>query len=339
MPASRSAPPTPPSKKNTLTVIDNRTGKQYEIPIQDNTVRALDLRQIKTGAEDFGLMTYDPAYMNTASCRSAVTYIDGDKGILRYRGYPIEQLAEKCTYLEAAYLLIHGELPNKAQLKEWTKNVLQHTYVHENLKKFMDGFHYDAHPMGMFITTVASLSTFYRSAKNILDPNERRLTIFTSNYQDIPDDTEPNSLLFRIGHRMRSRLHEMCEFVEMDGADYRELPTNGGIDDLVNSTKVLALSIYEVNPLVVNTRPGCVLVTVRGKHASAMITAQSLSTQTDSDGSSFLLIGKWRRGVVRSLYVSDLGMAFNYAVPKEETKEMTEEAVLIQRLPVTKAKN
>ncbi len=179
MPASRSTPSTtPPSSKNTLTVTDNRTGRQYELPIQDNTVRALDFRQIKTGPEDFGLMSYDPAFMNTASCRSSVTYIDGDKGILRYRGYPIEQLAEKCSYLEVAYLLIHGELPNKAQLKEWSKNILQHTYVHENLKKFMDGFHYDAHPMGMFITTVASLSTFYRSAKNITDPNERRLTIY-----------------------------------------------------------------------------------------------------------------------------------------------------------------
>jgi citrate synthase len=166
------------TKIETLSITDNRTGKQYEIPIDNGTIKAIDLRQIKTGTDDFGLMTYDPAFMNTAACKSKVTFIDGDKGILRYRGYPIEQLAETCTYLEVAYLLIHGELPNKEQLAHWTKNVTVHTFVHENIKKFMDGFHYDAHPMGMFVSTVAALSTFYPSAKKIEDPEERKLTIF-----------------------------------------------------------------------------------------------------------------------------------------------------------------
>ena len=166
------------TKLDTLTIIDNRTGRQYEIPIENGTVKALDLRQVKTNADDFGLMTYDPAFMNTASCKSNVTFIDGDKGILRYRGYPIEQLAETCTYLEVAYLLTNGELPNKLQLEQWTRNVTTHTFVHENIKKFMDGFHYDAHPMGMFVSAVAALSTFYPSAKKIEDPEERRLTIY-----------------------------------------------------------------------------------------------------------------------------------------------------------------
>jgi citrate synthase len=165
-------------KRDTLTVTDNRTGKQYEIPIEHETIRATDLRQIKVNAEDFGIMTYDPAFMATASCRSTITFIDGDKGILRYRGYPIEQLAEKCTYLEVAYLLIKGELPNKTQLEEWTRNITTHTFVHENIKKLMDGFHHDAHPMGMFISTVAALSTFYPSAKRINDPGERMLSIY-----------------------------------------------------------------------------------------------------------------------------------------------------------------
>jgi citrate synthase len=162
----------------TLTIIDNRTGKQYEIPIENDTIRATDFRQIRMHPEDFGMMIYDPAFMNTAACRSTITYIDGDRGILRYRGYPIEQLAERCSYLEVAYLLIHGELPNKAQLEEWTRNVTTHTFVHENVKKFMDGFHYDAHPMGMFVSTVAALSTFYPTAKRIDDPAERMLTIY-----------------------------------------------------------------------------------------------------------------------------------------------------------------
>ena len=173
---------TPPSKTGTkfetLTIADNRTGKSYEIPIENGTIKALDLRKIKINDEDFGLMTYDPAFMNTASCKSNITFFDGDKGILRYRGYPIEQLAEHCSYLEVAYLLVHGELPNKGQLDEWTRNITFHTFVHENVKKFMDGFHYDAHPMGMFVSTVAALSTFYATAKRIDDPEERKMTIY-----------------------------------------------------------------------------------------------------------------------------------------------------------------
>ena len=163
---------------DTLTITDNRTGKTYEVPIQNGAIRALDLRQIKTSAEDFGLMTYDPGYTNTASCISRVTYIDGDKGILNYRGYPIEQLAEKSTYLETAYLLLHGELPNRAQLEDWSWNITHHTILHENIKKLMDGFHYSAHPMGMFISTVAAFSTFYPEAKNLFDAEVRRKQIY-----------------------------------------------------------------------------------------------------------------------------------------------------------------
>jgi citrate synthase len=159
--------------KDTLTVVDNRTGKSYELPIQDGTVRAADLRQIKTSADDFGLMSYDPAFMNTAACRSAITYIDGDQGILRYRGYPIEQLAEKSTFLETAYLLLHGELPTAAELDAWVYQVTHHTIIHENIKKFIDGFHHDAHPMGMFVSAVAALSTFYPEAKRIFDEKSR----------------------------------------------------------------------------------------------------------------------------------------------------------------------
>ncbi len=158
---------------DTLSVVDNRTGKKYELPIQDGTVRAMDLRQIKTGPEDFGLMTYDPAFMNTANCRSAITYIDGDKGILLYRGYPIEQLAEHSDYLETAYLILFGELPTTTQLQSWTREITLHTMLHENIKKFMEGFQYDAHPMGIFLSTVGALSTFNRDAKNIFDPKSR----------------------------------------------------------------------------------------------------------------------------------------------------------------------
>ncbi len=150
-----------------LSVTDNRTGQQYEIPISDGTIRSIDLRQIRTDDEDFGLMTYDPAFMNTASCRSAVTFIDGDKGILEYRGYPIEQLAEQSTYLEVAYLLIHGELPTQPQLDAWTHEITIHTFVHENVKEFMQGFRYDAHPMGMLLASVGALSTFYPEANQI----------------------------------------------------------------------------------------------------------------------------------------------------------------------------
>jgi citrate synthase len=157
----------------TLTVTDNRTGQSYELPITDGTIRGIDLRQIKVDSEDFGIMSYDPAYMNTASCRSSITYIDGDKGILEYRGYPIEQLAERSTYLEVAYLLLHGELPNQAQLDEWVHEITIHTFVHENVKDFMRGFRYDAHPMGMLVASVGALSTFYPDAHKIHDPEVR----------------------------------------------------------------------------------------------------------------------------------------------------------------------
>jgi citrate synthase len=171
------SPETTPSatgaRRDALTVTDQRTGKTYDIPIKNGTIRAIDLRQIKTDANDFGLMTYDPAYMNTASCASRITFIDGDKGILRYRGYPIEQLAEHCSYLEVSYLLLHGELPNKTQYEEWVHNITYHTMIHESLKKLMDAFSYDAHPMGMLIATVAAMSTFYPDARNIQDPASR----------------------------------------------------------------------------------------------------------------------------------------------------------------------
>jgi citrate synthase len=160
---------------DTLTVTDNRTGQTYEIEITDGTVRAMDFRQIKVDDDDFGLMTYDPAYTNTASCRSAVTYIDGDAGILEYRGYPIEQLAEQSTYLEVAYLLVHGELPTQKQLDDWTHEITIHTFVHENVKGFMQGFRHDAHPMGMLLGSVGALSTFYPDANQINDPDNRHL--------------------------------------------------------------------------------------------------------------------------------------------------------------------
>jgi citrate synthase len=159
---------------DSLTITDNRTGKTYSIPVVNGTIRAMDLRQIRTGDDDFGLMSYDPAFMNTASCISRVTYIDGDRGILRYRGYPIEQLAEKSNFLETAYLILYGELPNRAQYDAWAHNITFHTMIHENIKKLMDGFHYDAHPMGMLISTLAALSTFYRDAKDITSAESRR---------------------------------------------------------------------------------------------------------------------------------------------------------------------
>ncbi|MCS6952610.1 MAG: citrate synthase [Bryobacterales bacterium] len=163
--------------EDTLTITDNRTGKSYTVPLFKGAVRAMDLRQIKTGPDDFGVMSYDPAFMNTASCQSAITFIDGDKGILRYRGYPIEELAEKCTFLEVAYLILFGELPTESELREWVDKVTHHTMIHENIKKFMDGFHHDAHPMGMFVSTIAALSTFYPDAKNIHDRHSRHLQI------------------------------------------------------------------------------------------------------------------------------------------------------------------
>src|SRR5436309_7571289 len=162
---------------DTLTVIDNRTGRQYEIPIEDETIRATELRKIKVGEDDFGLMTYDPAYMATASCRSAITFIDGEKGVLEYRGHPIEQLAEKSSYLEVAYLLIHGELPTQQELDAWTHEITIHTFVHENIKEFMQGFRYDAHPMGMLLASVGALSTFYPEASAIKDREVRYMQI------------------------------------------------------------------------------------------------------------------------------------------------------------------
>ena len=161
--------------QDSLSITDNRTGRTYEVPVSEGTVRATDLRQIKVSDDDFGLMTYDPAFMNTAACRSAITFIDGDRGILRYRGYPIEQLAEQSTFLEVAYLLIEGELPTKTQLHEWTDLVKYHTYVHTNITKFLEGFRYDAHPMGVLLGVVGALSTFYPDAKDIHDPENRKL--------------------------------------------------------------------------------------------------------------------------------------------------------------------
>ena len=162
---------------DTLTIIDNRTGVHYEVPIEDGTIRATELRNIKTDEGGLGLMTYDPAYMATASCRSAITFLDGEEGILEYRGYPIEQLAEKSTYLEVAYLLIHGHLPSASQLEEWTNQITHHTFVHENIKEFMHGFRYDAHPMGMLLASVGALSTFYPEAHAIRDEQLRYLQI------------------------------------------------------------------------------------------------------------------------------------------------------------------
>ncbi len=163
------------SGSDSLSVTDNRTGESYEIEITDGTVKAMDFRQIKVSEDDFGLMTYDPAFTNTASCRSAITYIDGDAGILQHRGIPIEQLCEQSTYLEVAYLLVFGHLPTQAQLDTWVHDITHHTYVHENIKKFVEGFRYDAHPMGMLLAAVGALSTFYPDAKKLDDPEERYL--------------------------------------------------------------------------------------------------------------------------------------------------------------------
>ncbi len=163
---------------DTLSVTDNRTGLSYEIPIEEGAIRAPDLRQIKTSDDDFGLISYDPAFLNTASCRSAITYIDGDKGILRYRGYPIEQLAEDATYLETAYLLIHGELPTPAELEVWTHEITYHTFLHENVKTLMEGFRYDAHPMGMLVSVIAALSTFYPEAPAVDNVDVRLAQVY-----------------------------------------------------------------------------------------------------------------------------------------------------------------
>jgi len=163
---------------DSLTVTDNRTGASYELPIADGAIRAADLRQVKVDADDFGLMSYDPAFLNTASARSAITFIDGDRGILRYRGYPIDQLAEESTYLEVAYLLIHGELPTIAELRTWSDVITNHTFVHESMKRLMEAFRYDAHPMGMLISSIAALSTFYPEASDVDDAETRMLQAY-----------------------------------------------------------------------------------------------------------------------------------------------------------------
>lgn len=163
--------------KEELNIVDQRTKAAYELPLNKGCIRATDLRQIKTGPDDFGVMSYDPAFLNTASCQSAITFIDGDKGILRYRGYPIEQLAEKCTFLEVAYLIIHGELPTEKQLKTWVDDITHHTMLQEKTKEFLQGFNHDAHPMGMFISTVAALSTVYPDSRDVKDPEVRKLQI------------------------------------------------------------------------------------------------------------------------------------------------------------------
>jgi citrate synthase len=162
---------------NSLTITDNRTGQSYEVPINEETIRATDLRKIKVNDDDFGLMTYDPAFMNTAACRSAITYIDGDKGILEYRGYPIEQLAEQSTYLETSWLLLNGELPTKDELAGWTRTITYHTFINENLKGVLDSFRYNAHPMGMLIAMISALGTFYPEAKNIFEEDVRKRQI------------------------------------------------------------------------------------------------------------------------------------------------------------------
>jgi citrate synthase len=177
-PQTKVSPDGPVAEGNdSLTITDNRTGKEYELEITDGTIRAIELREIKVSEDDFGLMSYDPAYLNTASCRSGITFIDGEAGVLEYRGYPIEQLAEQSTYLEVAYLLVNGELPDKQQLDEWTHEITIHTFVHENVKAFMQGFRHDAHPMGMLLGSVGALSTFYPDAKEIKDEENRYLQI------------------------------------------------------------------------------------------------------------------------------------------------------------------
>src|SRR5258706_3977124 len=163
--------------KESLTIIDNRTDKTYELPLTNGNIRSMDLRQIKKDANDFGVMGYDPAFLNTASCQSKITYIDRDKGILRYRGYSIEQLAEKCTFLEVSYLLLNGELPSEPQLASWVELATHHRMLHETTKSFLEGFRYDAHPMTMLISTVAALSTVYHDARNIFDLEVRRLNL------------------------------------------------------------------------------------------------------------------------------------------------------------------
>ncbi|HEY5987098.1 MAG TPA: citrate/2-methylcitrate synthase, partial [Streptosporangiaceae bacterium] len=161
-------------QQGVLHVTDSRTGRSYDLPITNGSIRAVDLRKIKISDDDFGLLSYDPAFLNTASCRSAITYIDGEKGILRYRGYPIEELAERASFLDVASLLLRGDLPGKKESIDWADQITHHTFVHENVKKFIDGFHHDAHPMGILVSTIAALSTFYPGAKMISDPARRQ---------------------------------------------------------------------------------------------------------------------------------------------------------------------
>ncbi len=171
---------TPQSSENAdfLKITDSRTGKEYQVPVQNDSIRAMDLRQIKVKDDDFGMLSYDPAFMNTASCKSNITFIDGERGILLYRGYPIDQLAETKSYLEVAYLILYGELPTKGQLEEWTEHVRLHTFLHENVKRLMEGFRYDAHPMGIFVSTLAALSTFYPEARQVMDTEVRRKQVW-----------------------------------------------------------------------------------------------------------------------------------------------------------------
>jgi len=164
-------------KNETLAIVDNRTNLTYTLPIENGTIRAVDLRQIKTGPEDFGIMSYDPAFLNTASCQSKITFIDGERGILRYRGYDIQDLAENCTFLQVAYLLLFGELPGEAESQDWVNQIAHHTMLHETVKDFMHGFRHDAHPMGILVSTVAGLSTVYPEARSVLDPESRRLQV------------------------------------------------------------------------------------------------------------------------------------------------------------------
>ncbi|RLT34337.1 MAG: citrate synthase, partial [Chloroflexi bacterium] len=163
---------------NTLTITDNRTGQTYEVPINDETIKAIDLRQVRVQADDFGLMTYDPGFTNTASCKSRITYIDGDKGILEYRGYPIEQLAEQSSFLEVAYLLIFGVLPTVDQLAHWEQRIMRHTYIHENLTDLLKTFRYDAHPMGILVSAIAAMSTLHPEAKQVHDSEVRLKQIY-----------------------------------------------------------------------------------------------------------------------------------------------------------------
>ena len=205
-----------------LTITDDRTGKSYKLPIENGTVRAMDLRQIKTDEDDFGMMTYDPALMNTASTKSAITFIDGDKGILEYRGYPVEQLAERGNFLEVAYLILFGEMPNEEQLAAWTYDITHHTFVHENIKTLMQAFRYDAHPMGMFISTVAALSTFYPDANKVGDA-DNRLAQIKRLIAKVPDDRcihlSPQSWLALYLSRERPELYR--QLLEHDVQDDR----------------------------------------------------------------------------------------------------------------------